>query len=148
MHGSTLPGFLFSGETLEKFLAAFFDRSLPKAEWTHAAHIALAAYVLYDADIETVLPRVRTAIRGYNEAVGGKNTDTSGYHETLTVFWLKVVAEKLEQLRPGSRLDAARGAVAAYGEARTLSALYYSTDIVNDALARREWVEPDLLVLS
>ena len=25
----------------------------------------------------------------YNEAVGGKNTETSGYHETITVFWIK-----------------------------------------------------------
>jgi hypothetical protein len=135
---------LVSEEALDCFLSAFFDHSLPKAEWTHAAHVALAAYLLYSEDVAVVLPKVRQAIRTYNEAVGGSNTESSGYHETLTVFWLKVVSKKLQELNAETRFDAVRGAVTAYGEKRALHAEYYSSDIVRDSVARRQWIEPDL----
>jgi hypothetical protein len=103
-------------EKLEEFLNVFFRCALPKVEWTHAAHVTLAASLLYEADVNTVLPRVRQAIRSHNEAVGTQNTDSSGYHETLTIFWLRVVAGKLSEVRAGSRLEAVRCAVAAYGD--------------------------------
>jgi hypothetical protein len=148
MSRSAHKGFLDSEEALDQFLEAFFHHTLPRAEWTHAAHVTLAASQLYEADVTAVLPRVRCGIRSYNEAIGIKNTDTSGYHETLTVFWLKVVAQKLSQLQASSRLDAVRGAVAAYGEERALHKLYYSVDIVSETTARHQWVGPDLRQLS
>jgi hypothetical protein len=144
MNVSLQKGALDSEEKLEEFLDVFFCRALPKAEWTHAAHVTLAASLLYDADVKTVLPRVRQAIRSHNEAVGTENSDSSGYHETLTIFWLRVVADKLKEEKAASRLDAVRSAVAAFGEERALHTLYYSTDVVKDSVARREWVEPDL----
>jgi hypothetical protein len=131
-------------EKLDAFLDQFFGCALPKAEWTHAAHVTLAASLLHESDVNTVLPKVRHAIRSHNEAVGTQNNDSSGYHETLTIFWLRVVAGKLSEAQAASRLDAVRCAVAAYGEERALHKLYYSIDIVKDATARREWVEPDL----
>jgi len=140
-------GFLLSEESIDRFLGAFFDHTLAKAEWTHSAHVTLAAALLYESEVASVLPRVRRAIWSYNEAVGTRNTDTSGYHETLTIFWLRVVEQKLFQLQAGSRLEGVRGVVAAYGEERALHKLYYSTDMVNDTAARREWMEPDLLTL-
>jgi hypothetical protein len=144
MSASAQNGFLDSEETIDLFLHAFFHRTLPKAQWTHAAHVTLAASLLHSAEVATVLPQVRNAIRSYNEAVGTRNTDTSGYHETLTVFWLRVVAQKLRRLHPSSRLEAVRAVVDAFGEQRALHKLYYSTDIVANTAARRVWVEPDL----
>jgi hypothetical protein len=137
-------GFLESEEALDRFLTTFFNQSLPKAEWGHTAHVAMAASLLYGSDVETVLPRVRQALRTYIEALGGRNDDECGYHETLTVFWLKAISAKLRELRPASRLEAARDAVAAFGEARKLHTRYYSQDLNSDLAARRGWVEPDL----
>ena len=144
MSASAQNGFLDSEETIDLFLHAFFHHTLPKAQWTHAAHVTLAASLLHSAEFATVLPQVRNAIRSYNEAVGTLNTDTSGYHETLTVFWLRVVAQRLALLPASSRLEAVRAVVEAFGEQRALHKLYYSDDIVADTAARRVWVEPDL----
>jgi len=144
MSASAQNGFLDSEETIDLFLHAFFHHALPKVQWTHAAHVTLAASLLHSAEVATVLPQVRNAIRSYNEAVGTRNTDTSGYHETLTVFWLRIVAQKLHHLRIPSRLEAVRAVVDAFGEERALHKLYYSGDIVADIVARRVWVEPDL----
>jgi hypothetical protein len=137
-------GVLASEESLDRFLHAFFHHTLPKPQWTHAAHVTLAACLLHKADVPSVLPIVRNAIRSYNVSVGTQNTDTSGYHETLTVFWLRVVAQSLGQSPSASRLEAVRNVVAAHGVERTLHRHYYSTDLVTCTGARRSWVEPDL----
>ena len=137
-------GFLDSEETIDLFLHEFFHHTLPKAQWTHAAHVTLAASLLHSAECATVLPQVRNSIRSYNEAVGTRNTATSGYHETLTVFWLRVVSQRLDLLPASSRLEAVRAVVDAFGDERALHKAYYSDNIVANPTARRAWVEPDL----
>jgi hypothetical protein len=141
------PEHLATPEALASFLSAFEEGTLHKSEWTHAAHVAGAAYYLYGSDVETVLPLMRARISAFNLAVGGANTPTSGYHETLTHFWLLIVAEFLRQHPPASSLAAARHAVATFGEARALHTLYYSGDVVKDTAARITWRDPDLLPL-
>ncbi len=141
------PEHLATQEALDSFLRGFDQGSPPKSEWTHGAHIAAAASYLLDSNVEVILPLMRARISAYNLAVGGANTATSGYHETLTQFWLLIVAELLRQRQPASRLEAARQAVAIFGEARTLHTLYYSGDVVPDSAARQQWRQPDLLPL-
>ena len=63
-------------------------RSLPRPEWTHEAHLAATTYLLLkrqDIDIDRELPGI---ISRYNESVGGVNSDTEGYHETITRTFL------------------------------------------------------------
>ena len=83
---------LATPEAFDAFLRGFELGTLPKSEWTHGAHVAAAANYLFDSDVKTVLPLMRTRISAYNLAVGGANTPRSGYHETLTRFWLLIVA--------------------------------------------------------
>jgi hypothetical protein len=57
---------------------------LPREDWTHEAHLAATTYLLTrrpDVDLDARLPDI---IRSYNESVGGVNSDTEGYHETIT----------------------------------------------------------------
>ena len=87
------------------------------------------------------------AISSYNLSVGTENSETSGYHETLTIFWLKVVAQSFQTSPSAPRLQAVRAVVAAFGDERGLHRLYYTSDIVNCKAARQTWVEPDLKAL-
>jgi hypothetical protein len=62
--------------------------TLPRPEWTHEAHLATTTYILTrrpDIDIDADLPGL---IRRYNESVGGVNSDSEGYHETITRVFL------------------------------------------------------------
>jgi hypothetical protein len=138
---------LATPESFDAFLHGFENGALPKPEWTHGAHVASAANYLFGSTVKVVLPQMRARISAYNLSVGGANTTTSGYHETLTRFWLVIVAEFLRQRQPQSRIEAARQAVAVFGEARTLHTLYYSGDVVKDPAARLGWRPPDLLPL-
>lgn len=72
-------------------------RDLPRANWTHEAHLAATTYLLLrhaEIDLDDELPRL---IRRYNESVGGVNSDTEGYHETITRVFLHGVRLFLSQ---------------------------------------------------
>ena len=60
------------------------DRTLPKPAWTHAAHFAAALWLLTHYGEGFVVRALPGFIRAYNEATGVANTETSGYHETIT----------------------------------------------------------------
>lgn len=131
---------LESAESLRELVAAWEAGTLPKADWTHAAHVAVCAVLLVRYP-EDALDRMIAGIIRYNEAVGTVNGDNSGYHATLTRFWVEVVAGNL---RVGSgEWEAAREAVATYGSARDLHCRFYSFDVVQNSEARRAWIAPD-----
>ena len=99
MLNSGAAAFLESEETLNEFLAHFEQGTWPKPEWNHAAHLAVAGCYLVENPEEDVPDRVRRGIRHYNDCNGTINSDHSGYHETLTLFWLAVVKAWLGEAR-------------------------------------------------
>lgn len=83
-------------------------------------------------------------IRAYNAATGVPNTDTDGYHETITVASLRAARAWLGQ-RAGEPLAATLAGLLAsdYGRSGWLLA-YWSRTRLFSVEARRAWVEPDL----
>src|SRR5688572_23289700 len=64
-------------------------RTLPREEWTHEAHLAATTYLVLnhpEIDLDAELPGF---IRRYNESVGGVNSNTEGYHDTITRAYLR-----------------------------------------------------------
>jgi len=119
------------------------DRSLPKPEWTHAAHFAAAFWLLTrpDVDAERHMPGL---IRAYNEATGVENTDTSGYHETITLASLRAARAHLAA-RPHAGLSEALAELLAgpLGRSDWLLA-HWSRERLFSPAARRAWTPPDL----
>jgi hypothetical protein len=77
--------------------------------------------------------------------VGTPNSDTEGYHETLTRLYLRAVADQLAALGPRP-LSALRAAVLASPLAdRGWPLSRYSRECLFSVAARRGWVEPDLM---
>ena len=135
---------LASEEALDQFLEDFEQARIPFADWTHAAHIAMACCYIRKLPKADLLRTLRRNIKNYNVRGGGKNTDTSGYHETLTVLWLWVLADYLESFADGTpRLEQVMQAVEKFG-ANRLYPEYYSYDVVKSVEARRRWMEPDV----
>jgi hypothetical protein len=122
-------------------------RTLPKREWTHAGHFAAALHILArrpDLHAATDMPGL---IRAYNIATGGENTDTAGYHETITQASLRG-AESFLASRPGLKLFEVCNALLAspLGHPDWLLT-YWSHAVLFSVRARRAWVEPDLRAL-
>lgn len=136
-------------EDMEMLTDAFLACTLPKERWTHAAHFAAALWlILRRPDIvpERDMP---TLIRRYNESVGGVNSDTAGYHETITQASLTMARALLETLPPASSPSTAHAALMAspLGE-KDWPFSYWSRDRLMSPQARRLWTEPDLRPLT
>ena len=138
--------FLASEEAFEDFIEAFEQGTLPRPVWTHAAHLAVGTWHLMSFPKEVAVERVRQGIRHYNECAGVQNTPDSGYHETLTLFWLGLIEAQVRDLAGSSRRLAALGVVAEYGARRDLFKEYYSFDVVASREARARWVAPDRII--
>ena len=113
--------------------------------WTHAAHLTVGSHFVFSLPLEDALVAMRGGVRAYNESVGTPNTDTSGYHETLTRMWLMVLAALNDAEKPFDALCFAQTAVRQYGHRRDLHTRLYSFDVVKDSHARRQWMAPDIL---
>src|ERR1700735_5668390 len=109
MRGLMTYDFLESEQTFTNFIDQFKRGTLPKPVWTHGAHLAVGTWYLVNFPEEIAIQRVRTAIQHYNRCVGTANTPDSGYHETLTLFWLSIIRRfLLETGGLGDKLKAAR----------------------------------------
>lgn len=119
------------------------DRSLPRAEWTHEAHLAACLWLVdlrSDIDVEASLPAI---IAAYNVAVGGVNDDTQGYHETLTQLYLAGVRAHAAETRASTLVDRVNGLLSSRRGARDWPLFFYSPEVLFSAAARRYFVTPD-----
>jgi hypothetical protein len=134
---------MFTEADIDRIGRSVEARTLPKCEWTHAAHFAAAMWVLTHANLvaERDMP---TVIRRYNEATGTRNTDTTGYHETITLASIRVARSFLSDRTDAGRAEALRELLASpFGRSDWLLA-YYSRERLFSVEARRRWLEPDL----
>ena len=119
--------------------------SLPRSEWTHAAHFAAALWLLRtrpELDAAAVLPGM---IRAYNDSVGRVNDDSGGYHETITQASLRALKGVLDANPPGMPLFQIVNALMASGLGNPNWLLeYWSRERLMSVEARRQWLEPDL----
>lgn len=135
-----------SDADIERIGRGVADLSLPKAEWTHAAHFAAAIWLLGTpgADPEAEMPGL---IRAYNTATGVENTDSSGYHETITLASLRAARAWLAARPGGPRADVLAALLASrFGRSDWLLA-HWSKDVLFSPAARRAWIEPNLAPL-
>jgi hypothetical protein len=120
-------------------------RTLPKAEWTHEAHLAACLWLLTerpDIHVERDLPAI---ISGYNEAVGGVNDATQGYHHTITLTYVAAIRGFLASIRCDLPLAEKVNALLAAPEGRRdWVFMLYSRDRLFSADARFDYLPPDL----
>ena len=119
--------------------------ALERSEWTHEAHLAACAYLLVERpDIlpERDLPGL---IRRFNESVGGDNSDTEGYHETITQAYIRAVRTVLARTEASLPLAEKVNALLKAPEGRRDWPLgFYSRERLFSKQARLGWVEPDV----
>ena len=136
-----MPYFM-SDEDVARIGRGLQDRTLPKSEWTHAGHFA-AAFWLSRARGAAALHEMPALIRAYNQATGVANTDTSGYHETITVASLRAARAWLAA-RQKMPLHTALNELLATQFGRSGWLLeYWSAELLFSVGARRGWVGPD-----
>lgn len=136
-----------SDDEIEAIGRGLLDRTLPKTVFTHAAHFAATLWLFTcrgELDLSREMPGI---IRAYNESVGGANTDTGGYHETITQASLRAARNFLNARPPEPLFTTCNALLASeLGEPGWLLK-YWSREGLFSVAARRAWVEPDIEAL-
>jgi hypothetical protein len=140
---------LFDSDTaVERVGEGLLSRTLPRAEWTHEAHLAATTYLLLrrpEIDLDRKLPGL---IRRYNESVGGVNSDSEGYHDTITRVFLNGVRLFLSEADLSDPLyDLVNALLLSPMGRRDWPLRFYSRDRLLSVAARRKFVAPDLAAL-
>jgi hypothetical protein len=143
------PRLFASDAAVRRVGEGLLDRSLPRPDWTHEAHLAACLYLLRERaeiDLPAEMPGI---ISGYNEAVGGRNTDSEGYHETITQAYIQVIRGFLAT-RPAAEalVDAVNALLTSPMGQRDHLLGHWTKPVLFSVAARRGWVEPDLRPLG
>ena len=143
-----LPRLFHSDAEIEHIGEGLLACTLPKAEWTHEAHLAATTWLLLkrpDIEIDRELPGI---IRRYNESVGGVNSDTEGYHETITRTFLSGVRLFLAEADLSQPLhEIVNELLLSPMGQRDWPLRFYSPQLLFSAEARLGFVRPDLASL-
>jgi hypothetical protein len=121
-------------ELVESFEACSFHPS----EFRHYQHLTVALWYVWHLPYEEAVNRMTLGIRRLAETYG-----KTGYHETITLFWLKMVSEFLVRNKRSSLAVTANQLIESHDN-KELIFDYYSSELVSSARAKAEWVEPDL----
>ena len=127
--------------TDEAFARAFEEGAITPAQFDHVAHVRVAwVYLQESRSVDEALSRMRGAIRRFAAAAGvpGK------YHETITVLWMRLLAEVRDAGASGE-LSVVLRAHPALAD-KNLPLQYYSRERLFSDEARTAWVEPDIRV--
>jgi hypothetical protein len=142
------PRLFESDAAVERIGEGLLTRSLPRDEWTHEAHLAATTYLLLrrpDIDVDVDLPDL---IRRYNESVGGVNSDSEGYHETITRVYLHGVRLFLSEADLSEPLhELVNQLLLSPMGRRDWPFRFYSRELLFSVEARRNLVAPDLAAL-
>jgi hypothetical protein len=133
-----------SDAEVEELVVGMLERTLPKERWTHAAHFAGAVWMLRTRPEADVAAEIGEAIRAYNVAVGGENTDTGGYYETITRASVRAAAGFLRGREAEPMYVVCNELLGTELGKSEWWMLYWTRERLFSVEARRGWVEPDV----
>jgi hypothetical protein len=107
-------------------------------DFDHGKHLTVAAFYLCQFPLEEAMIQMRSSLLRFTKHHGVK-----GYHETITRFWLVLVAAHLQRSEGCNLADAVNGLAQLYRDKNTLFD-YYTSEIVMSEQAREDWLVPDL----
>jgi len=137
-----------TARALDDLAAAFCAGKVPRAEWTHEAHLSVGAWHVHHHGPSEALALLRARIRHLNERNGVANSATGGYHETITAAYVRLIAEFLEASTEPALEARVAALLASPLAARQALFRYWSRGRLLSPEARAAWLEPDLAPLT
>ncbi len=128
---------------IHALIRSFEEATIGRDAWKHAEHLTVALYYLTRHDIETATAKMRSGI--FKLLRDGFDIDLRKempYHETLTVFWMRTVADFNASKNGASLLEKANEVVAKFDKDYPLK--FYSREFLFSDKAREAFVSGDL----
>jgi hypothetical protein len=128
------------GEVVNRFESCNFA----SGEFLHSDHVTVALCYLIESTEEEACARMREGLMRFLKHHG----HTDAYHETITVFWIKLVGRYLDRSdNSHSFVELANTAVAACDDAHLIDHFFSPERLASEG-ARKSWLEPDLQSLE
>lgn len=129
--------------SVHDLVAQFEQCTLPKSAWSHAAHLTVGACYVRALGADRAMTTLRDRIRAYNASVGGVNSDTEGYHETITQAYVTLLHDYLRGCDATAPIDTLIPGVLLTLGAPDLLLRYYERSTLYSVAARSGWIPPD-----
>jgi hypothetical protein len=130
-------------EDILSLVRSFEDATVSRDDWKHREHLVVALYYVSHHDLETALDKMRAGLMNLLE--NGFKVDLSKempYHETMTVFWMRTVAEFNESKNGDSIVAKAAEMIKTFEKDYPLR--FYSRQLLFSDKARVKFIEGDL----
>lgn len=126
----------------------FCSRTLEKEKWTHAAHLTVGLCFLKQFEKFEATCRMKSGIVSYNLSVGGENTGSGGYHETMTIFWMEVLHFYVREFPEYSLPELCNRFLQSPLADKKLPFYFYDQELLMSPLYRSRYVAPDKVSFS
>lgn len=128
------------------FIEAFEACSIPLAEWSHRSHIRMAWIYLSLLPFDAALASVREGLRRFTTAHAVPDSLERGFHETLTIAWMRLVASGMSHHGVSTNSSTFCDNMP-HLLCPTLTRVFYSTDRLMNQDAKQRFIPPDLAPL-
>ncbi len=135
-----------TNKEIENMIGLFETRKLPIEKWTHQSHLIATVWYLMKYPQNKVFNILSKNIIEYNKSVGTPNSNTSGYHKTITWFWLNEVQKFLHKKKYKSIAHACKNIINSNLVNRQYPLTFYSERLLFSSEARKKLLMPDLSV--
>jgi hypothetical protein len=130
--------------TDDEFLDAFEACTIPyPSEWTHRAHLRVAYAYLGRHRLGEAIARMRKGLQRFNAVNRVPSGPTTGYHETLTQMWMRILQGLRTSVGPEASFDAFLERHPYLGQ-KLLGRLFYTRERMGSDRAKFEYLPPDL----
>jgi len=124
-----------------------FERcEIELSEWDHRAHQRVTYAYLRDIGYDAALESMRTGVQRFNASKGIEDTLESGYHDTLTCAWVRIIDTTMRVHGPEAHAEAFLDRHTQL-HSKVLLRLFYSRERIMSWEAKRGFMEPDLAPL-
>ena len=129
-------------DEIRALVSAFEACSFHPSEFRHYQHLTVALWYVWHLSPDEAIAEMTKGIRRLAETYG-----KMGYHETITLFWLRIVANFVAEHRGKTSLTAIANALIDRCNDKDLIDQFYSAELLATDKAKAGWVEPDLKAL-
>ncbi len=127
-----------SDDDLRSLVNEFEACSFHPSEFKHYQHLAVVLWYVSTLPYNDARRQMKLGIQRLAATYG-----KTGYHETITEFWLRMVRGFLLESRSESIAAMANQLIEKYGN-KNLILDYYSAELLASPEAKGEWVAPDV----
>ena len=126
-------------EEIVDLVRRFESCAIRPEDFRHYQHLTVALWYVQKFPYDIASEKMRSGIQKLAAAYG-----KTGYHETITWFWLLIVREFAADSASAESICDLANRLAASCTGKKVINEYYSADLLTTPDAKEHWVEPDL----